>query len=314
MSLEEVSLGQVVSLGGGGDALTYLVRRPGRDVVVKLNDRGLEAEATALRAWREHTSWIPEVLGAGMVPSSGTPPLKYLVLGALVDDQGGVVETAAQQLERSPARARQIGRELGGELHKLHQARCADGFGNFADSPGAERSYTTWRSYLEEFFMQHAGFVRGLGAPDRQIDHARAFIQQCQYVDEARYLHGDVSIRNIAVHSADPVRISLFDPNPLGGDPSWDIAPMTNNVEFNERRYGAGGGSDTLARDRELLDGFWESYPHVVAEESLLTAQLVQAVLQAEHRQDSADAPGVDDLDVQVTHEFIRDALDRMSA
>jgi hypothetical protein len=31
---------------------------------------------------------------------------------------------------------------------------------------------------------------------------------------------------------------------------------------------------------------FWESYPDRVAEESLLRAQLVQALLQAEHRQD----------------------------
>ncbi|PVG83266.1 hypothetical protein DDE18_08190 [Nocardioides gansuensis] len=303
---------QVVSLDGGVDALTYLVRRNGQDVVVKLNDHGLEAEARALRAWQEYTSCVPRVLGAGTVPGTGTRPVKYLVLAAMVNDEGDIVETAVEYLKRSPTAAREVGRQLGAELHRLHQARGATGFGNFADSAGAERTYHAWSAYLEEFFMQHADYVRGLGIRDRQIDHARAFIRQCPYVDEPRYLHGDVSIRNIAMRSYDPIRISLFDPNPLCGDPSWDIAPMTNNVDFNERRHRRDdSASETLLRDRELLAGFGESYPSVVAETSLLTAQLVQAVLQAEHRTAGSDH---DELDVKVTHEFIRDVMERMSA
>jgi hypothetical protein len=39
-----------MELGGGVDAATYLVRCPGRDVVVKRKSNGLEAEAKALRA------------------------------------------------------------------------------------------------------------------------------------------------------------------------------------------------------------------------------------------------------------------------
>lgn len=316
-SLEEVAPGSVVSLGGGADALTYLVRGLGRDVVVKLNDRGLRAEARALRAWKADATSVPDVLGVGTVPSTGPQQLTYLVLGALVNEDGEVVETAAEYLERAPTGARDVGRELGTELAKMHRAPCRTGFGNFADSPGAERSYGTWGAYLEEFFMQHADYVRGLGVTGGQVEKARAFIGECRSVDEARYLHGDVSIRNIAMRGYEPVRISLFDPNPLGGDPSWDIAPMTNNLEFNERRRRAAGGgppSETLLRDRDILAGFWETYPHVVAEGSLLSAQLVQAVLQAEHRQDASDAGEVDDLDVEVTHQFIREVTGRMSS
>lgn len=163
--------------------------------------------------------------------------------------------------------------------------------------------------------MLHAEYVRGLGVRDHQIEKACAFIRRCRYVDEARYLHGDVSIRNVAMRSYDPVRISLFDPNPVCGDPSWDIAPMTNNVAFNERRQRIGRrSSENLTRDREVLAGFWESYPHVIADESLLTAQLVQAVLQAEHRQNALARGETDALDVEVTHEFIRDVMERMSA
>jgi fructosamine-3-kinase len=318
-SQDERSARHIVPLGGGVDAATYLVRCPGRHVVVKLNNEGLEAEARALRAWKPYTSWVPDVLGSGTVPSTvlstATRPVKYLVLTALVNDEGEVVETADQFLARSPAHARDVGRELGAELHALHQARCPAGFGNFADSPGAERTYATWSSYLEAFFLQHADYVRNLGIGQDQIEKACAFMHRCPYVDEGRYLHGDVSIRNIAVRGYDPIRISLFDPNPVSGDPSWDIAPMTNNVELNERLRRAGAGSaKTLTTDRELLAGFWETYPPEVAEKSLLTAQLVQAILQAQHREDALDRGEVDDLEVEVAHGFIHTVIDRMSA
>jgi hypothetical protein len=109
--------------------------------------------------------------------------------------------------------------------------------------------------------------------------------------------------------------VGLFDPNPLSGDPSWDIAPMMNNVAYNElRQRREGAPSEVLVRDHELLDGFWESYPGGVAEESLLTAQLVQAVLQAEHRKDRLRRRQADTVEVEVTHEFIRAAVQRAAA
>jgi hypothetical protein len=46
----------------------------------------------------------------------------------------------------------------------------------------------------------------------------------------------------------------------------------------------------------------------------VLAAQLVQAVLQAEHRERASDRGDIDDLDVDVAHEFIRDLMNRISA
>jgi hypothetical protein len=57
--LDQLTPEQVVELGGGVDAATYLVRCPGRDVVVKLKSNGLEAEARALRAWKPYTPACP---------------------------------------------------------------------------------------------------------------------------------------------------------------------------------------------------------------------------------------------------------------
>jgi hypothetical protein len=88
-----------------------------------------------------------------------------------------------------------------------------------------------------------------------------------------------------------------------------------NNVAYNELRHRrAGVPSKELVRDRGLLDGFWESYPGDVAEESLLSAQLVQAVLQAEHRQDRLRHGHAHTAEVEVTYEFIRTAVDRVAA
>ena len=113
--LDQMTDDQVVPMGGGVDAATYLVKCPDRDVVVKLNSEGLEAEARALRAWKPYTERVPEVLGLGTVPSSEEPPIKYLLLPALKNDDGDVVETAKDYLERSPEDARDLGRAVGVE-------------------------------------------------------------------------------------------------------------------------------------------------------------------------------------------------------
>jgi fructosamine-3-kinase len=316
-ALRRVRPEQVVVLGGGVDAVTYLVRFPDRDVVVKLNDSGLEAEAEALRAWASYTPRVPEVLTVGVVPSTASDerPVKYLVLSALTDEDDRIVRTGADYLNRSPSSARELGRALGAELHCMHQAANRGGFGNFADSPGAERTYRDWSTYLEDFFGHHADYVRGLGITEQDIDAVGAFIRRCSFTTVGRYLHGDVTIRNIAIRGDRPLRVALFDPNPVIGDPSWDIAPLMNNVEFNERRHRRPGGpSEALLRDRALLDGVWESYPGEVTEKSLLTAQLIHAVLQAEHREERHDRGDTDTSDVAVTHEFIRTAIERMAA
>jgi hypothetical protein len=197
----------------------------------------------------------------------------------------------------------------------MHQAVDETGFGNFADSPGGERTYDSWGGYLEDFFALHADVVRHLGISEDRIQATLAFIRGCPSVAKGRFLHGDVSIRNVGLLRYQPITVALFDPNPLSGDPSWDIAPMMNNVAYSElRQRREGEPSKVLLRDRELLDGFWESYPDGVAEESLLTAQLLQAVLQAEHRRDRQRRSQADTTDVEVTYEFIRTAVQRAAA
>ncbi len=303
----------VVPMGGGVDAATYLVRGLSRNVVLKLNRQGLEAEARALQAWRAHSDLVPEVLGVGTVPSTGDEPVRYLVLEALENQRGGVVETGADLLEKHPSRARELGRAIGAELYRLHGAIDRTGFGNFADVPGSERTYRTWNGYLEDFFRLHTEFVAGLGISDDRMEAACASIRTGPSVAEGRVLHGDVTIRNVAVYRYDPIAVGLFDPNPLIGDPSWDVAPLVNNVAFDELRD-EGAPSRTLIRDRELLEGFRAAYPGVIAEETLRSAQLVQAVLQAEHRQERVRRGEADEREAEATFAFIRATIEGMAS
>jgi aminoglycoside phosphotransferase (APT) family kinase protein len=306
---------RISTLQGGVDAATYLVKCLDRDVVVKLNSVGLEAEARALRAWRLYTPRVPEVLGHGTVASTDERSIKYLIVTAMKNDAGQIVETAADYLDRSPESARELGQALGDELHRMHQAVDHTGFGNFADSPGSERTYRSWAAYLDDFLAHYTDFVEHMGIAKDRISAARAFIRACPFVTVGRFLHGDVTVRNVAVHSYQPITVGLFDPNPVSGDPSWDVAPMANNVAFNvlrDRREGE--PPRNLRRDQELLAGFWESYPDKIAEESLLPAQLMQAVLQAEHRQSRFKENQTDAIEVEVAQEFIGTIMERMAA
>lgn len=121
----------------------------------------------------------------GTVPSPGERPTKYLTLAALKDDEGRLVQTAAEYLDRSPASARGLGRALGAELHRMHQAVDETGFGNFADSPGSERTYRSWSGYLEDFFRLHTDLVRQLGIGEDRMRATLAFIRACPSVAEA---------------------------------------------------------------------------------------------------------------------------------
>jgi phosphotransferase family enzyme len=153
--LDQLAPEQVVELGGGVDAATYLVRCPDRDVVVKLKSNGIEAEARALRAWRPYTTRVPEVLGSGTVPSAGERPTKYLILAALKNDAGQLVETAAEYLDRSPASARELGRALGAELHRMHHASGAG-----RDRLRQLRGFSGQRAYLSQLERLPRGLLR----------------------------------------------------------------------------------------------------------------------------------------------------------
>lgn len=313
-SIDELRQEQVDRLGGGVDAATYLLTTPQVKVIIKLSYSGIEAEVEALQAWRKRHVRVPAVISSGIVPitKGDQRPVKYMVQEALLDRHGRLVETCASYLVHSPKQAREIGRLLGAELNKLHRAVATRSFGDYADAAGNTAAYASWNAYLLDYLQVHVDYLGELKIDDEKIEAVKHFIAVHKFVSRGRYLHGDFSIRNAAVKPYGRMRVSLFDPNPLIGDPSWDIAVLFNNYEFHKRRCEYDDSHRELyVRDQQLLIGFKQGYRRQINQGSLLVAQLIQAILQARYVEDSERKD--DPLDLRVRQEFVYRLVETLS-
>lgn len=280
--------------------------------ILKFHNEGIEAEAEALLAWHSRKAHVPRVMNYGVVPATKTTaqPVKYLLQQALLDRHGRVVETCAEYLLRQPKKARETGRLMGVELKKMHSCVARRYFGDFADSPGSLSTYRSWNTFMKDFLKSRTAYLRSIGVTGEQLTAVERFIEQCQFVKRGRYIHGDFSIRNAAVKSHDPLQIYLFDPNPMIGDPTWDVANFYNNAEFQKRRAAADDSrADVATRDQQLLIGFRQGYHRRINQNGLLVSRLIQASLNAEAVENSDTA---DPLDGQVRREFIKDCIERI--
>lgn len=244
---------QMTVLGGGNNAAVYLIRSPEKQVIIKLDEQGVEAEAEAIAQWRKRGARVPDVLAAGTFPESliKRKNLKYVIQKALLTKHGILAETCANYLAHSPDRARVIGRLMGAELTKIHRAVSDRSFGDYGDSDANTAAFKTWSAYLLSYLEHQKDYLKKLGVSDEDLAAVADYIQNCTFVTRGRYLHGDFSIRNAAIKSFEPLKISLFDPNPLIGDPTWDIAVPHNNYEFAKRRYEIDGrAKDIYDRDK----------------------------------------------------------------
>lgn len=310
-SIDELRPEHLQPLSGGRDAVTYLVNIPKRQVIIKIGVDGVAAETEAIEAWKRRHVRVPKVLQKGMVPVTrhDAQPLYYLVQHAMLDSSGRIIETCAAYLVYTPQKARQIGRALGVELNKMHSCVSNRFFGEFKDSGGSGSSYKTWNGYVVDAINKQRNYLTNLGVDNEDIQNAIETIKRHHYVKKGRYLHGDFSIRNVAVKSRRPLKISVFDPNPLIGDPSWDVAFLINNYEYAKRRLAYDEGQrDLYNRDKQLWTGFKQGYWRRINRTSLKSAQLIQAIYQAQYTERIKDAIGF-----KVRREFIFELISELS-
>lgn len=311
-SIEELRSEHIQALSGGVDAATYLVNKPDEQVIIKLSTSGVDAEAEALEAWRKRHVRVPKMIKTGIVPITKHTkhPIKYLVQQALLDRDGRLIETAVAYLTRAPKNARRIGRALGQELTKLHSAVSHRRFGEFKDAVGSRSAYGSWNAYIAEAFSRQFSYLKKLGINPEDMNRVVALMRAHSFVKKGRYLHGDFSIRNVAVKSHDPLKISIFDPNPVIGDPSWDVSVLVNNYEFAKRRLKYDDSQqDLYTLYQQVWVGFKQGYKRKIDEVGLLTAQLVQGIYQAQHAESIDDAIGF-----QVRQEFLHDTVRKLAA
>lgn len=310
-SIDELRPEHLQPLSGGVDAATYLVNLPKEQVIIKLGTEGVAAETEAIEAWRNRHVRVPKILKKGIVPATkgAKQQLYYLVQKAMLDTSGRLIETAADYLVYAPDKSRQVGRALGVELNKIHGSVSDRSFGEFKDSSGSRSSYKTWNGYIIDAIKKQASYLKDLGVTDEALANVLTNISEHHYVKKGRYLHGDFSIRNTAVKSHDPLKVVLFDPNPLIGDPMWDVSFFANNAEYAKRRLNYDDSQKDLSvRDQQLWVGFKQGYTRRINEISLKSAQLIQAVYQAQYTQTINDKIGF-----RVRKEFILDLVKTLS-
>jgi fructosamine-3-kinase len=306
-SLEDLRPEHVKPLSGGKDAVAYLINHPDVRVIIKIGIEGIQAEAETISAWKKRSVRVPAVIKTGIVPATNDTkhPVRYLVQEAMIDTNGRIIETCADYLTHDPSHARQVGQQLGKELNKIHSCISTRKFGEFSDSHGSSSDYASWNGYIADCIRLQESYLRNIGVTKDEINAVITTIEALRYVKQGRYLHGDFSIRNVAIKQRDPLKVSVFDPNPIIGDPTWDISFLVNNYEYEKRH----AELDDTRRDlyvvqQQLWIGFCQRYKRRIQKMSMTSAQLVQAVYNAQYAESKDDK-----IAIRVRHEFIKDLI-----
>lgn len=310
-SIDELRPEHIQPLAGGVDAATYLINHPHEQVIIKIGVGGVAAEAEAIEAWRKRHVRVPRMIATGVVPitKGKKQQFYYLVQQALIDASGRIIETCADYLVYAPKQARKVGRALGSELNKLHSAVSDRFFGEFKDTERSKANYKTWNGYVFDAIKKERSFLNDIvGLSDEVVDGVLRTIKQHAFIKKGRYLHGDFSIRNVAVKSRDPLKVSIFDPNPIIGDPSWDVSFLINNYEYEKRRLAYDDSQyDLYVRYQQLWIGFKQGYDRKIDETSLQVAQFIQAIYQAQYTQSINNTVGF-----RVRKEFLTELAEKL--
>ncbi len=290
-SLQDLHPDDVVALGGGNMSVDYAVRVQDRWEVVKFRSGGARAEAEALRAWKRSGADVVEVFNSGVLPQTrhDDKEVKFLVLEAAMDEQNQLAQTGKQYLKRNPSAAHAIAVQMGQALAAMHQAKADHPYGEFADMWGSEEGkppMLTWNDYLLGYVDEHHDDLTNWGFTPLKLENLKRTLAALEFPDQGVYLHGDFSSRNAMIVKADPFRIKVLDPNPLVGHPSWDLAVLFNNEEFEKRKLDHDPQNGVYRSghqiQKELLDGVLEGYRQAHGEEidrrAVAASQLMQCL------------------------------------
>ncbi len=328
-SLKELEKENIKALSGGNMSVDYAVCADGKWVVVKFRSAGAEAEAEALTAWSNSGADVVGVTAHGKLPDtkSSGDAVKYLVLEAAVNKDNQLAETVKSYLEDHPGETKNVARTMGQVLAKMHQATAGDYFGEFADMWGNKnhgKGFPSWTSYLVGYVDKHKDYLVRLGFSPLKVENLRKAIAALKFTKEGVYLHGDFSERNALLTSHNPYQVKVFDPNPIIGDPSWDLAILYNNHEFAKRKFDH-DPEDTEIRkqhqlENELLSGIKEGYQLIHGEEvstqAIAAAQLMQCLYLLPGKEKKAKKEGkepADSLEAQVVKDTLFDKVKRLA-
>ncbi len=261
-SLTELTKDSIIALEGGVSSAVYFLKHTENPLVIKLRHSGVGAEAEAILAWQAKRARVVDIKKVGLVEDVGK--VKYLIQeGVLKKDQ--LAKTCFSYLQTNPKKAELVGKLMGEELAKMHTAKSNRTYGEFADMAGKKAPFKTWNSYILGYINVNEEFlIKEVGLGKEKIQLIKLCINKVKYPQKGVYLHGDYSLRNILVESEKPFQIRIFDPNPIIGHPSWDIANIFNNARIATERLSLKPKTTEVKRThqvyQDLLKGFINGY------------------------------------------------------
>ncbi len=328
-SLSDLGEGDVIALAGGNMSVDYAIPVNGRWVVVKFRSAGAEAEAETLRAWRQAGASVVKVFNSGTLPKieGQEREVKFLVLQAAMDEQNDLAETGKEYIKRHPGATYEIAVQMGRVLAAMHRAKASHPFGEFADMWGSEEGkppMLTWNDYLLGYVEEHHDDLMNWGFTPLKIENLKRSLAALKFPEQGVYLHGDFSSRNAMIVAKDPYRVEVLDPNPLIGDPSWDLAVLYNNEEFERRKLdhdlesGVFRSAHQIAK--EILEGVLEGYEQAGGEKiepkAIAASQLMQCMYLFPGKEKRAKKEGrepVEDIQAMVVKDTLSDKLELLA-
>ena len=286
-SIDNLASDAVDVLTGGNSSVVYRIQLADQQehYVVKFRNRGASAEAEALQAWQKAGVNTVIVRSYGTVPDvkPTKSPIKYILMDAVLDEHGDPAKTGEAFVLEHPRQIIPVAEAMGTELSKLHRTYTKRSFGEFGDMWGNTAALKSFNAFLMNYVKQHKPTWRDLGFNDEQIDRFETMVKGCSFPKQSVFIHGDFSLRNVLVTSDKPVTICVFDPNPIVGDPTWDLAILHNNALYSAEKHRLRPTSKRYRieylRDKNLLVGLYNTYERPPRLESTFDERLKISML-----------------------------------
>jgi fructosamine-3-kinase len=239
--LHTLAPGEASALQAGEISAAFFINDKANPSVLKLRHRGADAEAEALRVWKQVGADVPDVKGSGVVPGT-EGAIKYVHMEAVLDQEGNLAPGAWHYLKTHPEARTQIITTMGLEMAKIHSVQTDKPFGAFADSWGSRHPEPTYQSFLKGLFYNYShrkekgGEIRNYfaecGISDEEVEGLNKAIDATKFPEKGTYIHGDMGYHNVLIQDGDRLRVRTIDPNPRIADPYWDLAHQAARSEL----------------------------------------------------------------------------------
>lgn len=266
--IDDIKPGMITSHAGRASAV-YIIRIPENPIVVRFSNSGIDAEEEALNRWREKGVPVPEVYSTeALAETISGKPVKYMVMEAIVDEDGMIARPADEFLLDNPDMAEAIGEKMSNMLLLLSKAQTSERVGGFLDSVRNDLAEPSIPDYLRLIISQRNNFLTEIGIDEITVQKLIAKIDEIKFPEIPSYCHGDFGAHSLLVNNKAELGLVVYDPRPQIGDPISDIARMRTRLQLRERRISGSGGNGSgddlekrkFERDTKVYNSMLASY------------------------------------------------------